>query len=194
MVLYLYFVVATKTKKSSVPLPLLEMLTDWIESDSQLCLVSLNHAKSSYIAASRSSLWTSPTKPNTQTPIPGLVRWCTQSSLNQSTHAQHNGDSTHKHNTVWSKLHLAILQTLVAFPTIPGANQLELITLADMNRIIKEVVGLLKDTSGESDLVALAHKLEHESDMQLAVDRLVQILQVSVATGGFRCSLGEWPE
>ena len=60
---------------------LLDLIIDWMQADSQLCLVSLSQAHLSQLQLQRSSLWTSPTKPNTQTPIPGLVRWVTQAPL-----------------------------------------------------------------------------------------------------------------
>jgi len=78
--------------------------------------------------------------------------------------------------SLWSQLHLFILQTLTVFSSLPGSQQLELITLADMNQTVK-------------DLVALAHVSHHQTSR--AVDRLVQILQVALATGAFRCSLGK---
>jgi len=69
----------------------------------------------------------------------------------------------------------------VAFSSLPGSQQLELITLADMNQTVK-------------DMTAFAHVSHNERDrvMSLAVDRLVQVLQVALATGAFRCSLGEY--
>ena len=58
---------------------------------------------------------------------------------------------------------------------MPGSQQLELITLADMNQTVK-------------DVIALAHVSRYQ--MSVAVDRLVHILQVALTTGAFRCSLG----
>ena len=85
------------------------------------------------------------------------------------------GDSS-SWTSLWSQLHLFILQTLTAFPSFPGSQQLELITLADMNQNVK-------------DLTALVHMSHYQNS--LGVDRLVQILQVALATGAFRCSLGK---
>ena len=45
---------------------------------------------------------------------------------------------------MWSRLHLGVLQTALILPTVPRAVQLELVTLADMSRIIKDVTGLMK--------------------------------------------------
>jgi len=65
----------------------------------------------------------------------------------------------------------------VAFSSLPGSQQLELITLADMNHIV-------------TDVIELAHD-QPDKAMSLAVDRLIQILQVALVTGAFRCSLGK---
>jgi len=86
-------------------------------------------------------------------------------------------DDNDRWSSLWSQLHLFILETLVAFSSLPGSQQLELITLADMNQTVK-------------DVVALAH-VSSDRVLSLAVDRLVQVLQVALATGAFRCSLGK---
>lgn len=69
----------------------------------------------------------------------------------------------------------------MSFPSLPGARQLELITLADMNQTVKDVVAHVQMTS---DGIA-------DDNAATAVNRLVQVLQVALATGAFRCSLSE---
>jgi len=164
---------AQGTQRITLPPCLLNILTSWLSSDPRLCLASLSLAGSSYLE--RSSLWTSPTKSNHQTPIPGLVRWSTQAPL-----LQINPDTGH--NEIWSKLHLCMLTTLAAFPSLPAANQLELLTLADMNRIVKETSNLVKN-SGGGDC--------NNSHVTTVLERLTQVIQVAVSTGGFRCSLSD---
>lgn len=188
------FVVGSRGKHKEVWLELLDLLMGWMHEDSQLCLVSLCQAHAALAHQHRSSLWTSPTKPNTQTPIPGLVRWVTQAPLLQRL-ADHKTDDVMeaRHQQSWSRLHLIILHTIQSFPTLPGANQLELITLADMNRIIREAVCLMKDLTGQQDLDDLSRHMQITQDtaLQTSTHRLVQILQVALATGAFRCSLGK---
>ena len=82
---------------------------------------------------------------------------------------------------LWSKLHLGILQIFTAFATVPRANQLEVITLADMKNIVDELVILVK----KCDQVSQSETAE------LCIDRMVQVLQLTLATGAFRCSLGK---
>lgn len=55
---------------------LLELICDWMTSDPIICLVSLYPKYSQFLHSSQKVLWTSPTKPNTQTAVPGLVKWC----------------------------------------------------------------------------------------------------------------------
>lgn len=95
-----------------------------------------------------------------------------------------NQEESQNHwSELWSRLHLSILQTILAFPTVPGAPQLELITLADMLQNVHDVSALVQLVSSRTS--------SPEGAAQLSVDRLVQILQVALATGAFRCSLGK---
>lgn|SRR6218665_1210090 len=82
---------------------------------------------------------------------------------------------------LWTKLHLSILQTILQFPSIPGAPQLELITLADMMMIVKDIALIAQLLAGVPNTTDAT---------ETAVDRLVQVLQVALATGAFRCSIG----
>ncbi len=179
----------------------IELIADWIEKDHHLCVVSLDQSHSSFIQPQRSSLWTSPTKSNTQSPIPGLVRWCTQAPIaqilancaNQMQNGQSNGpehstlEQTHKAELLWSRLHLAVLETVLGFPALPGANQLELITLADMKSITKDIVAMIREVKNKK----LIDTPEGSAAIEAAIDRTVQVLQVSLTTGAFRCSLGK---
>lgn len=192
---------------------LIPMVTDWITDDSRLALMSLFHSQhTSGKEINRTTLWTSPTKPNTQTPIPGLVRWVTQGPLLDEASPKckrHITDLTtgstkfpdrkkidakidrseEVPSLLWSKLHLGILHTLLAFPSLPGAAQLEVITLADMRKMVDEVQGLLQQKGIGVENGAISSDLP--VDIQLALDRLIQVLQIALATGAFRCSLAD---
>ena len=75
--------VKTGCRKPCLTRPLLELICTWLMKDPQLCLVSLRHSQAAAAGAEaqRATLWTSPTKPNTQTPVPGLIKWCTKAPL-----------------------------------------------------------------------------------------------------------------
>ena len=152
---------------------LLKLFTEWILADPKLCLVSLSHSQNALLQPQRTTLWTSPTKPNMQTPVPGLVRCCLRGLLNGS-----GSDERSLTALLWSKLHVALLQTICAFSALPGAARLELITLADMQRIVAEVTGCVQKVAPPVG--------------QDVTYRLLQVLQVALATGAFRCSLGNF--
>ena len=90
---------------------------------------------------------------------------------------------------VLKRLMIYFPQTLLAFPTLPGANQLELLTLADMMRIVKDTSSLLAEIGRRDPSLSPLHELTQEEFVQVSVNRLVQILQVALTTGSFRCSL-----
>ena len=60
--------------------PLLELVCAWLTREPLLCLASLRHSHAA-VSSQRPTLWTSPTKPNMQTAVPGLIRWCSQATL-----------------------------------------------------------------------------------------------------------------
>ena len=74
-------VVGSKSLKPELPIELLRLVCDWLAKEPQLCLVSLYQVHLQYAESQRAALWTSPTKPNTQTPVPGLVRWLTKALM-----------------------------------------------------------------------------------------------------------------
>jgi len=88
--------------------------------------------------------------------------------------------------STWSILHLALLRAILSFPSVPACAQLELLTLSDMQRNIDGVVRLINAPL----LPGVGGGLLRERAGATCVDRLVQLLQVSLATGAFRCSLG----
>lgn len=157
------------------PEALLSVVSDWLEADPLLCLVTLHRLTTSTQFGSQGALWTSPTKPNTQTPLPGLVSWCMQALTRDDVHKVTLNAT--KQPLIWSRLHLAILQTVAAFPQLPAASQLELFTLADMNRLVKE---------------ATFANGTNTAAIERASECLLQVLQVSLSTGAFRCSMSKF--
>ncbi|ELU16885.1 hypothetical protein CAPTEDRAFT_220398 [Capitella teleta] len=147
------------TQLPTVSFQLLKILAHWIQEEPSLCLLSLLNREP------HKALWTSPSKPNTQTAIPNLLAWSIKAPCMTSADAA-------QWNDVWSMLHLALLSCVLSFPSLPGANQLELVTLADMNRIVRDT-------------------LADNPPAEERINRLVQALQVCLTTGAFRCSLGD---
>ena len=181
----LFLTIENKTSKKPIPHQLLEILAEWMSEDHSLCLVSLSHAHNTFTQRQRNTLWTSPTKPAHHTPIPGLIRWCTKVPVlqklcsNDEASSPDSKEIEKRLNQLWANIHLSVLQTLVLFQTVPGATQLELVTLADMNKILKDVIGLVNMIPGGMEV----------EQVKISVERLVQLLQVTLATGAFICSM-----
>ena len=180
-----HFFVGSKNLQQ-IPLKLLKIVTRWLKDDSCLCLTSLSSPLSS-----RMNRWTSPNKSNTQTPTPGLVRWCVKAPLlaetscrelnnkyDASATQQEKGDSVESCSAddTWHDLHLAVLETMLSLRSLEDAAQLELLTITDMNRIVNE-------------LLQLSSSLDRNERVLLGLDRFAQFLQISLTTGAFRCSL-----
>ena len=182
--LYVFFLGSKNLQQ--IPLKLLKIITRWLKDDSCLCLTSLSSPLSS-----RMNRWTSPNKSNTQTPTPGLVRWCVKAPLlaetscrelnnkyDASATQQEKGDSVESCSAddTWHDLHLAVLETMLSLRSLEDAAQLELLTITDMNRIVNE-------------LLQLSSRLDRNERVLLGLDRFAQFLQISLTTGAFRCSL-----
>ena len=129
-------------------------------------------------------------KSNTQTPTPGLVRWCVKAPLiyELASRKTDDNDKLQQNSTelelIWSKLHLAVLETMLHLRTLPDASQLELLTMVDMNRAVKELVDLYGQVQNLGQIT-------EDSLAQIGVDRLAQCLQISLSTGAFRCSMAD---
>lgn len=92
-------------------------------------------------------------------------------------------------NLLWSRLFFLLIKTISIFQKVPGSNLFELITLADMMQVVQGVsssCSALKEAVGSDRL----SDDNAASIMQVALDRVGQILQVTLATGAFRCCLG----
>ena len=162
------------------------MVTSWLAADSRLCLTSLSSS-----LKSRLNRWTSPNKSNTQTPTPGLVRWCVKApilaevsnrELNNKVEAaatREGGDCEDSESDMWNVLHLAVLETMLSLRGLEDASQLELLTITDMNRILADMLQLLSSLNDS----------HHNERVLLTLDRFAQFLQVALTTGAFRCSL-----
>ena len=94
--------------------------------------------------------------------------------------APREGGGERRWAAAWSRIHLAVLQTLLQFQFLPDSFQQELFTLADMQANIKDVAELLN---------LLPSGITEDSKIAFT-DSLLHHLQVALATGAFRCSHG----
>lgn len=157
---------------SRAPPPiLLDYVTKWVCGDPCLCSESVRLVR---IQASFSC------------PFYGLVQWCTLGQILCMTHcdqdsSQNNQVQSDKSKTfsLLSKLHFSILQSLQAYKSME-LNQ-ELFHMSHFLSIARELVRLYE----------LSRDNIQEDDFQTLVDRLGQIIQVAMVTGGLKLSSGK---
>ena len=159
---------------SSIPPPaLLQMITDWVKNDSRLCLVSI-------ISQSAELKQKGIFSAGTPTPIPGLVNWCIKAPLltDLKTDTSEPGGEICKIQTLYSRLHLGLLQTLLLYPSqgLQGA----LFCVGDVEEVVRDLQVWVKSIPSPHDA----------ETVQMATDRLGQALQVAMATGALQCSRG----
>ncbi|KAI8511655.1 hypothetical protein Bbelb_107550 [Branchiostoma belcheri] len=138
-----------KPVSSSHPPPaLLEVIAEWVAGNPRICLASLKDTKGSAPV----------------TPIPGLCHWCVKSPLVQNPEKNAPEDAI-----LYSKLHLGVLQSLLAAQTV--APNAKLLPVPTVEEIVADLRALVS-ASGQQGEAA-----------QTAVERLAQVMQVAMATG-----------
>lgn len=173
------------TEELTPPLELLQMIVSWIQDDPRLVLINfLNTPLSGNHPISSLDV----------TPLGGLMRWCVKAPLaykgdkGDKKQALTNG-STEREGEVgplFSALHLSVLQVLMLLPNILNEKGL-------YGRLaLLQMESLASLTSDLSRLLDQADKHAPSTDTralpQLALDRLAQALQVSMANGALLCS------
>lgn len=86
----------------------------------------------------------------------------------------------HQWAALWSRVHLAVLQTILQFQFIPQSLQQDLFILTEMQQNVKDIAILMTCLP-----VGLS-----EDALTTSTDFLLQHLQVSLATGAFHCKPG----
>ncbi|TTP11311.1 hypothetical protein Baya_16005 [Bagarius yarrelli] len=162
------------------PLSLLEMVVGWISDDPRLLLLSFINTPLS------SSL---PLGCLEATPLSGLLRWCVKAPLvSQRARKSAAADAALEQENVaqceelYSKLHLSVLQVFLMLQVHLTEQNL----LAHLAVLQLESVAVLVEEL--SSLVEELNPLHAAAQIQLALDRLAQTLQVAMATGALLCS------
>ncbi|XP_078676552.1 integrator complex subunit 15-like [Branchiostoma floridae x Branchiostoma belcheri] len=138
-----------KPVSSSHPPPaLLEVIAEWVAGNPRICLASLKDTKGSAPV----------------TPIPGLCHWCVKSPL-----VQNPEKNAPEEAILYSKLHLGVLQSLLAAQTI--APNAKLLPVPTVEEIVADLRALVSASGQQGEAV------------QTAVERLAQVMQVAMATG-----------
>ncbi|XP_048465531.1 integrator complex subunit 15 isoform X2 [Rhincodon typus] len=171
------------------PYDLLEMVVSWVYDDPRLTLITFLNSPASL-----------PRGFLELTPLPGLIRWCVLAPLayrrnHKISSAQSlingNGNKMCKEfennvnddfKILYSKLHLSVLQVLMILQGhLTEKNlygRLELIMFEHVDRLVEDINKLVKELN-LSNLV---------KEIELALDRLAQALQVGIASGALLCT------
>ncbi|CAN9503084.1 unnamed protein product [Ophioblennius macclurei] len=172
------------SEELSPPLELLQMIVSWIQDDPRLVLITFLNTPLS---------GNQPISSLDVTPLGGLMRWCIKAPLayrSDKKPALTNGSSESEPETgpLFSALHLSVLQVLMLLPTILNEKglygRLALLQMESLAALISDLSRLLDQADKHTHVSPADMHTLH----QLALDRLAQALQVSMASGALLCS------
>ncbi|KAA0722552.1 hypothetical protein E1301_Tti011927 [Triplophysa tibetana] len=162
------------------PPALLEMLVGWITEDPRLLLLTfINTPLNSNLPLGCLEI----------TPLLGLLRWCVKAPLayqRARKPAMSNGhgesDKVTANEDLYSKLHLSVLQVFLMLQVhLTEQNligRLAVLPVESVAALVEEVIRICEKLT----------PLHAASQIQLALDRLAQALQVAMATGALLCT------
>ncbi|XP_018417365.1 PREDICTED: uncharacterized protein C7orf26 homolog isoform X2 [Nanorana parkeri] len=156
------------------PHDLLEMIVSWIFEDPRLILITfLNTPITANLPIGFLDF----------SPLMGLVRWCVIAPLAyRRKQKAAGGEPIRDNQKLYSKLHLSVLQGLMVLQnhlTEKGLyGRLALVLFEQLVPLVEELGHLCEELN----------PLNAEQEMELALDRLAQALQVSMATGALICT------
>ena len=182
----------------------LKVIVKWISRDPSICLIKPNRTFITLPSLHSPAAATPDSPPLPLCPVRGLVQWTVLEPL---TRLKLNEPSESKQNLkdMYSELHLGLLQALVMsgrskfnpkdeMELEPGEVMDEsdtlrhLIDSKDLKRLTDSMVKLI-DSLNEADDV----EPDVRNDaVNMSIDRIAQIIQVSIATGCLSSSKGEW--
>lgn len=165
----LYFNENKTNQLISPPDTLLEVITEWVSDNPSLCLASLQPL----------ALPTGAIAMPVVTPLAGLIRWCVLAPISNC------------NKNTYSKLHLAILQSLLQSQTISGSSSgsSSATPTAINGQHLTSIINLLEY---KTELMK-KEKINPEIDdkMQMSLERFSQAIQVAFAS---RCIYGSIPQ
>lgn len=173
------------------PSDLLELIVSWIFEDPRLILITfLNTPIAANLPIGFLEL----------TPLTGLIRWCVKAPLAYKRKKKASLSNGHAPNKIakdstsgeerdchqlYSKLHLSVLQVLMMLQGhLTEKNLYGRLGLVPFDH----VVPLVEDINRLSDEL---NPLNASKEIELALDRLAQALQVAMASGALLCTRGE---
>ncbi|XP_077305372.1 integrator complex subunit 15 [Lithobates pipiens] len=156
------------------PHDLLEMIVSWIFEDPRLILITfLNTPITANLPIGFLDF----------SPLMGLVHWCIIAPLAyRRKQKAAGGEPIRDNQNLYSKLHLSVLQGLMVLQTHLTEKglygRLALVLFEQLVPLVEELGQLCEELN----------PLNAEQEMELALDRLAQALQVSMATGALICT------
>ncbi|XP_048848177.1 integrator complex subunit 15 [Brienomyrus brachyistius] len=154
-----------------IPSPgLLEMVVTWIVDDPRLTLITfLNMPISASLPLGSLGV----------TPLLGLVRWCVKAPLAKRAKELAPAADT---EPFYSKLHLGVLQILLMLQVhLTEKNlfgRLELLQFEHVVQLVEELARLVEELN----------PLNASREIELSLNRLAQVLQVSLSAGALLCT------
>ncbi|CAG2054925.1 unnamed protein product [Timema podura] len=143
------------------PNTLLEVVTQWVSDNPPLCLAALLNKTATAVT----------------TPFVGLFKWCILSPLYYC-----GRTSSTEHSTLYSRLHLALLESLVRCGKPLAANGKTVISVQHVVSIVDPLIRWYKEVDKLPD---------GSKAVELALDRLAQAVQIGLFTG---CIAGDKEE
>ncbi|XP_006824427.1 integrator complex subunit 15-like [Saccoglossus kowalevskii] len=161
-------------KQSSLPITLLEVITEWVSNYPLLCLSSLYPKFPNIPSFQRTQNY-----PDARTPIPGLITCCVLAPLNMM---HDNTELTGKNSQLYSKLHLGVLEAMIAYKAVqqsPGIDPL----------LIQRGIVSLQDMKEIADSIQRCRSKDcQQGQLEISVDRMAQSLQLALSTHCLVCT------
>jgi len=155
------------------PISLLDTIVDWVSSSSRLCLTPLT-LNLQPLLPKGSIVMTS------VTPLAGLLKWCIESPLNPTPEKLPTmKNDSKKDSPVWnengrySQLHYSLLESMLERSCLQNPQLLVQAEVISPRHLVAVVKGLLDSCS----------KNQKSDQIQLALDRLAQSVQVAQSSG-----------
>jgi len=155
------------------PISLLDTIVDWVSSSSRLCLTPLT-LNLQPLLPKGSIVMTS------VTPLAGLLKWCIESPLNPTPKKVPTAKNDSKkdspswnENGRYSQLHYSLLESMLERSCLQNPQLLVQAEVISPRHLVAVVKGLLDSCS----------KNQKSDQIQLALDRLAQSVQVAQSSG-----------
>lgn len=165
------------SKMGQCPDALLGLVTDWVTANDSLCLTSL--VTNLNAALPRGSIIMP-----TVTPIPGLIHWCVTAAVAEGGASSPPPKDAWK-RTLFSRLLLGVLETMTA------AEKMRTLMIQKDVMLMRDVLTICEDAANLMGARCAAARGPVPDNVQEALDRLGQAVQVALVTGCLQGNIDE---